>query len=250
MATTYTAVPPRPAGVPAPLLVRIVVMREDGKPLSREELEALYQKVGMFGQFMPAPVFLPLPGFDGFMGEQIRGFGFLSAGDFDTIAHFMSAGAFSALGSGARVRRGRGVAEGRRDDNAAQTTRTTGRRGDASSRVEHAQDVVGAEQRPLLNHASSGRLDLTIDLEQPLGCDLQRLQALRQGAGHRAQLRRQAIVLAVGDRRRRRLVVATVVLGQRGHQRQVLVVRHRRRSVRPARRRCGSPPGSARRGAG
>jgi hypothetical protein len=41
MATTYTAVLPRPDGVPAPLLVRIVVMREDGKPLSREELEAL-----------------------------------------------------------------------------------------------------------------------------------------------------------------------------------------------------------------
>ena len=56
----------------------------------------LYQKVGMFGQFMPAPVFLPLPGYDGFMGDQIRGFGFLSAGDFDTIAHFMSAAAFSA----------------------------------------------------------------------------------------------------------------------------------------------------------
>ncbi|MBK9032508.1 MAG: hypothetical protein IPL61_14560 [Myxococcales bacterium] len=55
----------------------------------------LYQKVGMFGQIMPPPIFLPLPGYDGFMGDQIRGFGFLSAGDFDTIAHFMSASAFS-----------------------------------------------------------------------------------------------------------------------------------------------------------
>lgn len=41
MATTYTAVLPRPAGVPAPLLLRVVAMREDGKALSREELEAL-----------------------------------------------------------------------------------------------------------------------------------------------------------------------------------------------------------------
>ncbi|MEZ4402364.1 MAG: hypothetical protein R3B06_20230 [Kofleriaceae bacterium] len=55
----------------------------------------LYQKVGMFGMFAPAPVFLPLPGFDGPMGDQVRGFGFLSAGDFDTVAHFMSAAAFS-----------------------------------------------------------------------------------------------------------------------------------------------------------
>ncbi len=40
-ATTYTAVIPRPDDLPASLLVRVVVMREDGKALSREELEAL-----------------------------------------------------------------------------------------------------------------------------------------------------------------------------------------------------------------
>lgn len=57
-------------------------------------LRNAYQKVGMFGQATPV-IFLPLPGFDGFMGDQVRGFGFLSAGDFDTIAHFLSTVQFS-----------------------------------------------------------------------------------------------------------------------------------------------------------
>lgn len=41
MAVEYSITLPRPANVPAPLVVRITVMREDGKALSREELEAL-----------------------------------------------------------------------------------------------------------------------------------------------------------------------------------------------------------------
>lgn len=42
MATTaYTITVPAPASVPAGIVVRIVAMREDGKPLSREELSAL-----------------------------------------------------------------------------------------------------------------------------------------------------------------------------------------------------------------
>lgn len=41
MAVEYSVVLPRPAHVPAPLVVRITVMREDGKSFSREELEAL-----------------------------------------------------------------------------------------------------------------------------------------------------------------------------------------------------------------
>ncbi len=39
--TAYTITVPAPASVPAGLVVRIVVMREDGKTLSREELAAL-----------------------------------------------------------------------------------------------------------------------------------------------------------------------------------------------------------------
>lgn len=74
--------------------------REPGRQeiIKVPHLRNAYQKVGMFGQLTPV-IFLPLPGFDGFMGDQIRGFGFLSAGDFDTIAHFLSAVQFSADGS-------------------------------------------------------------------------------------------------------------------------------------------------------
>ena len=54
-------------------------------------LRNLYQKVGMFG--MPAaPFFLPLD--NGFMGEQIRGFGFLHDGSTDTLFRFHSATVF------------------------------------------------------------------------------------------------------------------------------------------------------------
>ena len=41
MAVAYDIIIPRPDGVPASIVVRITAMREDGKPLSREELEAL-----------------------------------------------------------------------------------------------------------------------------------------------------------------------------------------------------------------
>jgi DNA-binding beta-propeller fold protein YncE len=59
----------------------------------------LYQKVGMFG--MPNPeifpgvtFFAPIPGQEGFMGDQIRGFGFSRAGDEDSVLRFASAFAF------------------------------------------------------------------------------------------------------------------------------------------------------------
>ena len=35
MATAYTIIAPRPAGVPEPVVVRIVATRADGKALSR-----------------------------------------------------------------------------------------------------------------------------------------------------------------------------------------------------------------------
>ena len=42
MATTaYTIIAPTPAGLPSNIVVRVVAMRDDGKKLSREELEAL-----------------------------------------------------------------------------------------------------------------------------------------------------------------------------------------------------------------
>ena len=41
MATAYSVTVPNPPGVPAPLVVRVTVMRADAQPLSREELEVL-----------------------------------------------------------------------------------------------------------------------------------------------------------------------------------------------------------------
>ncbi|NOZ53429.1 MAG: beta-propeller fold lactonase family protein [Gammaproteobacteria bacterium] len=59
-------------------------------------LRNLYQKVGMFG--MPdADFFLPgsLFGLDGFMGDQVRGFGFLHDGSTDTLFRFFTATVFA-----------------------------------------------------------------------------------------------------------------------------------------------------------
>jgi len=54
-------------------------------------LRNMYQKVGMFG--MPAaPLFVP--GNNGFMGDQIRGFGFLHDGAVDTLFRFHSSVVF------------------------------------------------------------------------------------------------------------------------------------------------------------
>lgn len=41
MATAYTTLAPRPPGVPSNIVVHLTAMRDDGKPLTREELEAL-----------------------------------------------------------------------------------------------------------------------------------------------------------------------------------------------------------------
>ncbi len=56
-------------------------------------LRNLYQKVGMFG--MAAPPFGILPGDNHHMGDQVRGFGFLHDGSFDTIFRFMRGMGFS-----------------------------------------------------------------------------------------------------------------------------------------------------------
>jgi DNA-binding beta-propeller fold protein YncE len=58
-------------------------------------LRNLYQKVGMFGM-VPTPIISPIPGLDGFLGEQIRGFGTSRAGDTDNIVRFLSVPAFNA----------------------------------------------------------------------------------------------------------------------------------------------------------
>jgi DNA-binding beta-propeller fold protein YncE len=54
-------------------------------------LRNLYQKIGMFG--MPAEPLI-LAGNNGFMGDQIRGFGFLHDGSIDTVFRFLSATVF------------------------------------------------------------------------------------------------------------------------------------------------------------
>ena len=56
-------------------------------------LRNLYQKVGMFG--MPAPPFGILPGDNDHKGDQVRGFGFLHDGSFDTVFRFMRGIGFS-----------------------------------------------------------------------------------------------------------------------------------------------------------
>jgi YVTN family beta-propeller protein len=55
-------------------------------------LRNMYQKVGMFG--MPA-VALVNPGDNAFKGDQIRGFGFLHDGSFDTLFRFHNAAVFN-----------------------------------------------------------------------------------------------------------------------------------------------------------
>ncbi|MGK3991406.1 hypothetical protein WME99_50620 [Sorangium sp. So ce136] len=57
-------------------------------------LRNMYQKVGMFGMY-PTPFIYP--GADGFMGDQVRGFGFLNDGAMDTIFRFMSVVGFDSL---------------------------------------------------------------------------------------------------------------------------------------------------------
>lgn len=59
-----------------------------------------YTKIGMFGapasQLLPTgqPLIEPVPGMSGFMGDQIRGFGFSHAGEFDIVPRFISAFSF------------------------------------------------------------------------------------------------------------------------------------------------------------
>ena len=52
----------------------------------------LYAKIGMFGD--PAVSFYTAPD-SGFMGDQIRGFGFIGDGSTDTLFRFLSAAVFA-----------------------------------------------------------------------------------------------------------------------------------------------------------
>jgi hypothetical protein len=56
-------------------------------------LRNMYQKVGMFG--MAAPLFGILPGDNDHKGDQVRGFGFLHDGSFDTLFRFFRGMGFS-----------------------------------------------------------------------------------------------------------------------------------------------------------
>jgi hypothetical protein len=57
-------------------------------------LRNMYQKVGMFGQ-KPMPIIIPINHDTAFMGDQVRGFGFIHDGSVDTMFRFVSAVAFS-----------------------------------------------------------------------------------------------------------------------------------------------------------
>lgn len=63
--------------------------------LTIPHLRNLYQKVGMFGH-APNPGLIP--GNNGFLGDQVRGFGFPHDGAIDTIFRFHQAIPFSSAG--------------------------------------------------------------------------------------------------------------------------------------------------------
>ncbi|MFO0577058.1 MAG: hypothetical protein U1A78_23890 [Polyangia bacterium] len=68
------------------------------QPFKIPHLRNLYQKVGMFGQADALPPFTPLfQGSNAFMGDQVRGYGFLHDGGFDTVERFMAAASFSQV---------------------------------------------------------------------------------------------------------------------------------------------------------
>lgn len=66
------------------------VIGEAGQSLKIPHFRNLYQKVGMFG-LVSDPLFNPELG-GAFQGDQIRGFGFLHSGAFDSPARFLSVG--------------------------------------------------------------------------------------------------------------------------------------------------------------
>jgi hypothetical protein len=76
--------------------------RTGGRPqmIKVPHLRNLYQKIGMFGfpdQINITGAVQAVPGMSGFMGDQVRGFGFLSAGDFDTLVRFHSVIQFNSV---------------------------------------------------------------------------------------------------------------------------------------------------------
>jgi len=62
-------------------------------------LRNAYQKVGMFGSPTLAPFLLVTN--NGFLGDQVRGFGFLHDGSIDTVFHFLRATVFTGFSGGA-----------------------------------------------------------------------------------------------------------------------------------------------------
>ncbi len=66
--------------------------------IKNPHLRNLYQKVGMFGmpQLLVDTPFGVLPGTEGttFLGDQVRGFGYIHDGSFDTVAEFVSNSSF------------------------------------------------------------------------------------------------------------------------------------------------------------
>jgi DNA-binding beta-propeller fold protein YncE len=76
------------------------IIAEVAQPMKTPHLRNLYQKVGMFGMASVATI---APEDNGFMGDQIRGFGFTNDGSHDTIFRFMRTfgfdeGPFAATG--------------------------------------------------------------------------------------------------------------------------------------------------------
>ncbi|MEO7735511.1 MAG: beta-propeller fold lactonase family protein [Kofleriaceae bacterium] len=96
--TCHTLDPAANPGTPAPGMFGTAgFISFDFRPqlLKIPHLRNLYQKVGMFGN-APNPGLLP--GNNGFLGDQVRGFGFQHDGAIDTIFRFHQAIPFSSAG--------------------------------------------------------------------------------------------------------------------------------------------------------
>jgi YVTN family beta-propeller protein len=67
------------------------------QPIKIPHLRNIYQKVGRFGQGLGLPPFDFVPGSDTNYGDQVRGFGVLHDGAFDTVFRFMQSIGFSTV---------------------------------------------------------------------------------------------------------------------------------------------------------
>lgn len=70
------------------------IVNEQPQPLKVPHLRNLYQKVGMFGMAQVPNIFAKD---NGFMGDQVRGFGFTNDGSEDTIFRFMNSRGFDNI---------------------------------------------------------------------------------------------------------------------------------------------------------